>query len=415
MSYELFIAKRYLRSKRKTGFISLITYISIIGVMIGVAALVIVLSVANGFESEVRSRIIGFDAHVRVRTFHDRGIESEVLPDMLKKLDDMAHVTGVAPCIFEKGLIVSAKSKQGVFIKGIDPEREPKVTTLIDNIVYGSLNLDTLHVEKGKAYPGIIIGRWLGDRLAVNLGDRVQVLTAAGVETGGMGSMPRFRTFRVAGFFETGLYEYDDNYAFVSIAEAQRLAERRGNVSWIQLKLTDMTLAEDVARVIEKQFGYPYTTDTWFEMHQNLFAWMELEKKFFFLILSLIIMVAAFNIVSTLIMVVLEKRKDIGVLKSMGAHSRHIMNIFVYEGLVAGSIGTVLGLILGYAVCFLQLKTKFIALPGDVYIINAIPIEFHWLDGVAITVASLLISYVATLYPSYKASKLDPVEAIRYE
>ncbi|KAA3618799.1 MAG: lipoprotein-releasing ABC transporter permease subunit [Calditrichaeota bacterium] len=415
MGYEFYIAKRYLRSKRKTGFISLITYISIIGVMIGVAALVIVLSVANGFESEVRTRIIGFDAHVRVRTFHDRGIENDALPEMLATLDKMANVVGVAPAVFDKGLIQSAKSKQGVFIKGIDPKREPQVTTLIDNIVEGSLNLDTLHVESGKAYPGIVIGRWLADRLAVNLGDRVQVLTAAGVESGGFGGMPRFRTFRMAGSFETGLYEYDDNYAFISIKEAQRLSQRRGSISWIQLKLTDMALAEDVARSAEERFGYPYTTDTWFEMHQNLFAWMELEKKFFFLILSLIIMVAAFNIVSTLIMVVLEKRKDIGVLKSMGAHSRQIMNIFVYEGLVAGSIGTGLGLILGYAVCYLQLKTKFIALPGDVYIINAIPIEFNWLDGVAITLASIIISYVATLYPSYKASKLDPVEAIRYE
>ena len=415
MSYEFFIAKRYLRSKRKTGFISLITYISIIGVTIGVAALVIVLSVANGFESEVRSRIIGFDAHVRVRTFHDRGIENKALPEMLRSLDKTPNVVGVAPCVFEKGLIVSARAKQGVFIKGVDPARERTVTTLLDSLADGSLNLDTVYVDKGKAYPGIIIGRWLADRLEINIGDRVQVLTAAGVETGGMGGMPRFRTFRYAGAFETGLYEYDDNYAFVAIREAQRLAERRGSVSWIQLKLTDMTLAEEVAKDVEQQFGYPYTTDTWFEMHQNLFAWMALEKKFFFLILSLIIMVAAFNIVSTLIMVVLEKRKDIGVLKSMGAQSRQIMNIFIYEGLVAGGIGTVFGLILGYAICLIQLETKFIALPGDVYIINAIPIEFNWIDGVAITLASLLISYLATLYPSYKASKLDPVEAIRYE
>ena len=415
MGYEFFIAKRYLRSKRKTGFISLITYISIIGVMIGVAALVIVLSVANGFESEVRTRIIGFDAHVKVRTFYDNGIETKVLPEMLSTLEKEKHVVGVAPCVFEKGLIVSAKSKQGVFIKGIDPERESQVTTLIDNINYGSLKLDSVHVDKGRPYPGIVIGRWLADRLAVSLGDRVQVLTASGIETGSLGSMPRFRTYRVAGYFETGLYEYDDNYAFVSIQEAQRLADARDKISWIQLKLDDMDNADIVADAVQQRYGYPYTTDTWFEMHKNLFAWMELEKKFFFLILSLIIMVAAFNIVSTLIMVVLEKRKDIGVLKSMGAVAKHIMNIFIYEGLVAGSIGTVLGLILGYTISYIQLKTKFISLPGDVYIINAIPIEFHWIDGIAITVAAILICYAATLYPSYKAAKLDPVDAIRYE
>lgn len=415
MSFEFFIAKRYLYSKRKTGFISLITVISTIGVMIGVAALIISLSVANGFEDEVRSRIIGFDAHVKVRTWHDRGMKEQMAEKVIAMVDSLPHVIGSAPYIFEKAMIISKGRKEGVLIKAIDPAREPKVTDLVNNIIFGSLNLGKIEVEGERPYPGIVLGRWLADRLLVNIGDRVHILSAAGLDISPLAGAPRLRTFRVAGYFETGLYEYDDNYAFISIREGQRLVETPGMVTGVQIKLDDMDRADTVAKYINERLGYPYSTITWFTLNKNLFAWMQIEKWAAFLVLCLIIMVAAFNIVSTLIMVVLEKRKDIGILKSMGAFSASIMKIFVLEGLFAGIIGTVLGLILGYGFCFAQIKYEFLALPGEVYIINALPVKLEWVDFFSIAAAAVFLSFIATVYPAYKASKLDPIEAIRYE
>jgi lipoprotein-releasing system permease protein len=413
MSYEFFIAKRYLRSKRQVKFISLITYISIIGVTIGTAALIIVLSVMNGFESEVRSRIIGFDAHLKLRTYHDRGVEN--YPEVLDKIRDIPHIVGVAPYITEKAMIVSRERKEGAIIKVIDPKQEPRVTDLVNNVEYGSLNLGLIEKEGERSYPGIVLGYSLADRLVVGLGDRVQVFSAAGIDVGGLGAMPRAMTFRVAGYFKVGLYEYDDNYAFIGIPEGQRLFELGNKVAGLQLKLSDMNLADDVAQAIEERLGYPYTTVTWFDLNKNLFSWMQFEKWIAFIVLSLIILVAAFNIVSTLIMVVLEKTKEIGILKSMGATNESVMRIFVYQGAVAGVIGAVLGLIIGYCLCWAQIKFKFFSLPPDVYIISALPILMRPWDFVFIAGAALLLSFTATIYPAYRAARLDPVQAIRYE
>jgi lipoprotein-releasing system permease protein len=413
MSYELFVARRYLRSKRQVKFISLITYISIAGVMIGTAALIIVLSVMNGFESEVRSRIIGFDAHVKVRAFHDRGIDN--YPEVLDKIKDIPHIIAAAPYITEKAMIVSRERKEGVIIKAIDPKLERQVTDLVNTVEYGTLNLGLIEKEGERAYPGILLGYSLADRLVVGLGDKVQLLSAAGLDIGGFGSMPRAMTFRVAGYFKIGLYEYDDNFAFIGIPEGQRLFEMGNKVSGIQFKLSDMNLAGDIAQKIDERLGYPYTTVTWFELNKNLFSWMQFEKWIAFIILSLIILVAAFNIVSTLIMVVLEKTKEIGILKSMGATNESVMRIFVYQGIVAGVIGAALGLIVGYSLCWAQIKFQFFSLPPDVYIISALPILMKPLDFVFIAAAALSLSLVATLYPAYRAAKLDPVQAIRYE
>lgn len=411
MSYEFFIAKRYLRSKRQVKFISLITYISIVGVTIGTAALIIVLSVMNGFESEVRSRIVGFDAHVKLRTFHDRGVEN--YPELLDKIRDIPHIVGVAPYIIDKAMIVSRDRKEGAAIKAIDPKLEPRVTDLVNNVEYGSLNLGLIEKEGERAYPGILLGYSLADRLVVGLGDKVQLLSAAGFS--GLGTMPRALTFRVAGFFKIGLYEYDDNFAFIGIPEGQRLFEMGNKVSGLQFKLTDLNLAEEVAQMIDERLGYPYTTITWFDTNKTLFSWMQYEKWIAFIVLSLIILVAAFNIISTLIMVVLEKTKEIGILKSMGATSESVMQIFVYQGMVAGVIGAVLGLVIGYFLCWAQIEFKFFSLPPDVYIISALPILMRPLDFVFIAVAALFLSLGATLYPAYRAAKLDPVQAIRYE
>lgn len=412
MGFEFFIAGRYLRSKRKTGFISLITYISTIGVMIGVAALIIALSIANGFENEVRSRIIGFDAHLKLRTFHDQGLTD--YPMLMTQVDSLPHVVASAPYLFEKGMIVSKSHKEGILIKAIDPQKESGVTSLVNNITYGTLNLGMIAVENGRDYPGIVLGYSLADRLNVGLGERVQILTASGLDFSAMG-VPKFRTYRVAGYFETGLYDYDDNFGFISIEQGQKLFDMPDRVTGIEIKLDDLYNADLVAQMLRDKLGYPYRPVTWFETNKSLFSWMQIEKWAIFAILCLIVMVAAFNIVSTLIMVVMEKRKDIGILKSMGAFSASVMKIFVFEGLVSGIVGTLLGLILGYAACWAQLEYKLISLPSDVYIINSLPIKLEWIDFFAIAAAAILLSFSATIYPAFKASKLDPIEAIRYE
>ncbi|MBN2355714.1 lipoprotein-releasing ABC transporter permease subunit [candidate division KSB1 bacterium] len=411
MSYELFIALRYLKSKRKTGFISLITYISVAGVVIGVAALIIVLSVMNGFEKEVRSRFIGVDAHVHVRTFHDRGVENvQNLADQLKNLP---HVQAWSPYIFNKGLIRSRESTTGVLVRGIDPVSAVEVTDIGKNINFGELDVGPVPVEGEATMPGIILGFNLADKLIVTLGDKVTIASFSGVTQ--FGQMPMMMQFRVTGYFETGLYEIDDNFAYISIESAQKLFRMGDKVSGLELRLDNYENAATVADLITSRVGYPYRAITWQDMNPNLFAWMKIEKWAAFVILSLIIMVAAFNIVSTLIMVTMEKTKEIGILKSMGATGSSIRLIFTFEGLFVGIVGTLLGNVIGFALCWAQQTYKWFALPSDVYIISWLPVLMKWSDFAMISAAALLITFVASVYPAAHAAKLDPVEALRYE
>ncbi|MEK7729407.1 MAG: lipoprotein-releasing ABC transporter permease subunit [candidate division KSB1 bacterium] len=415
MSYELFVARRYLRSKRQVKFISLITYISIAGVAIGTAALVIVLSVMNGFETEVRSRIIGFDAHAKIKTYHDQGVED--FAQITERIKNVPHVVASGPYIHDRALILASGQdrKQGIVVKAIDPATEARVTDLINNVNYGALNLGMVEKEGERAYPGILLGYSLADRLVVGLGDKIVLLSAAGLRVGDFGSMPNAMNFRVAGYFETGIYDYDSNVAFIGIPQAQKLFEMGNKVSGIQLKLEDMDQAAQVAEVIKNELKYPYYVETWFDVNKNLFSWMQFEKWIAFIILSLIIVVAAFNIVSTLIMVVLEKTREIGILKSMGATNASVMKIFMLQGLVAGLIGTAIGLTLGFALCWAQREFEFFSLPADVYIISALPILINPLDFIGVALAAIFLSFIATVYPAYRASKLEPVRAIRYE
>jgi lipoprotein-releasing system permease protein len=409
MSYEYFIAKRYLRAKRQTGFISLITYISIGGVTIGVAALIIVLSVMNGFESEVRNRIIGADAHIRVETFHNEGVED--WENMRGRIEEVPHVVGVSPYITDKGMIRCGQEIEGVLVRGIDPATIGEVSDLPDNIVYGSLDLEA--PADGSKLPGIVLGKYLADRLLAIKGDTVLVFSAAGFTS--TLSQPLVKVFRVAGIFETGLFEFDDTIAYISISSAQKLFRTGDKVHGVEIKLDDMWAAQDVKNVLEATLGYPYYLRTWIEMRRNLFSWMKVEKWVWFILLSLIIMVAAFNVISTLIMVVLEKKKEIGILKSMGATAKGISKIFTIQGLIVGVIGAVLGTILGWVICYIQIKYKVFGLPADIYFLDWLPVRMQWFDFVAIDVVAVLLSYLAAVYPARKAAKLDPVEAIRYE
>ncbi len=413
MSYELFIANRYLRSKRRTGFISLINYISILGVMIGVAALIVVLSIMNGFESEVRSRIIGFGAHIELRKYHYESLEDH--ENLRERIRHLPHIIGVSPYVNEKGLIISKNKKSGVVIKGVDPQTVGEVSDIEEDVVFGAFNIGEIEGANGqRTLPGIVLGRYLADKLTVGLGDRVQILSPSGISPI-MSKIPNLKTFEVAGYFETGIFEFDDVFAYISLREAQKLFDMKDAVTGLEIKLDDLDQAEAVSKRIEQLLGYPYATITWFDMNKNLFSWMKIEKWAAFIILSLIIMVAAFNIVSTLIMIVLEKTKEIGILKSMGASSASIMKIFMFEGLIGGVVGTALGCAIGFALCWAQEKYQFFSLPPDVYIISALPILMKQSDFIMIAAAAIALCFLATVYPARRAARLDPVEAIRYE
>ncbi|NQT34647.1 ABC transporter permease [bacterium] len=431
MGYELYIANRYLRSKRRTAFISLITYISAGGIMIGVAALVIVMSVMNGFETEVRDRIIGQDAHLKVTKFHEQPMDEWTAIEA--QLRELPHVTGTSPYINGKGMLRHGRSIEGAIIKGIDENTIGQVGELPEKIIAGSMSLravypiqiqtidipdektslETKPVAEGKPIPGIIIGKQLSFRLGVAIGDCVIAVSPSGMT--GLLSSPRLYRFIVSGIFETGIYEYDDAFSFISIESAQDLFEMGDAVTGIEMKLDKMENADKLRVLIEDELGYPYYPRTWYEMHRTLFHWMRLEKWLYMILLSLIILVAAFNIVSSQIMMVLEKRREIGILKALGATREGIMRIFLYEGLIVGVIGTLFGLIIGLGLCWAQQTYKFITLPGDVYLLNYFPVKMQLSDFIIISIVSLMLTLLATVYPAKRAGTLDPVEAIRYE
>ncbi len=410
MSFEYFIAKRYLGAKRKTGFISIITYVSIAGITIGVTVLILVLSVMNGFESEVRSRLIGADAHLKIRKYFTETIAQ---PDsIIKIIKENKHVVGASPAISEQSMIKSQSTQRPTIVKAIDINTADDVTEISNKIVSGELDFSEKIIGDRKL-TGIVLGRHLADAiLALNIGDVVSLWSMP--KEGGIFAQPIIKQFYVAGLVEFGYYEYDKILSYISIKDAQELYGMQG-VSWIDIKLDNYEQANAVGKELSVALGYPYTSETWFDRNKSLFSWMEIEKILSFLLLSMIIMVAAFNIVSSLVMVVMDKTREIGILKSMGATAKSIRRIFMFEGMLVGVIGTVLGNVIAYSIIFLQVKFNLIPLPPDVYLINSFPVELEWIDFIAITTMALSLSFFSSVYPANKASKLIPVEAIRYE
>ncbi len=432
LPYELYIAVRYLKSKHRKKIISLNTVISIGGVGIGVAALIATLAVMTGFKEDLRDKILGTTSHI-VITDQTRG-HIEDYGALLESIGTIPHIVASTPFIFKQVLLSAPSNAFGVVLRGINPEKEGTVTKLAENIVEGDLTFlsnpppasktgETLNEQKRtqKHLPGIVIGKELANRLGVFWGDEIHVVSPVGKEgtsvtqsLGGPGGFtPKIRKFRIVGLFDSGMYEYDSSLAYISISEAQEFFNLSDVVTGIEVKVDDIFLADTVSLEIEEKLGFPYQARDWKELNRNLFSALELEKDMMFVILVLIILVASFNIVGTLTMTVSEKTREISILRAMGATRKSITRIFIYEGLIIGSIGVVVGLPLGLGISFL-LQT-FYELPGDVYYISHLPVQLHLLDVMLVTGSAFFITLLATLYPSWQAAKLAPVEGLRYE
>jgi lipoprotein-releasing system permease protein len=416
MRYEWFIGLRYLKAKRKQTFISIITFISIAGVTLGVLALIIVLAVMSGFEKTLKEKILGTQPHLVLLKANQEGMDH--YEEVLKEAEKVKGVVSAAPFIFNQVMLSSESNVSGVVIKGIDPDRVGKVTELAHNMKAG--RLQDLKGESDS--PGIILGVELAKHLGVSLNDAIQVVSPLGTMTP-MGMMPKMKRFRVVGIFYSGMYEYDNTMAYLSLESAQTFFGMGDRVTGIEIKTNDIYKVKEIGKEIRQKLGFPFWTKDWMEMNRNLFSALKLEKIAMFIILVLIVLVAAFNIISTLIMVVMEKHKDIAILKSMGAPSRGILKIFVIEGGVIGVVGTALGTILGLGAAFNLEKITglvenlfgFKILRPDVYYIDKLPSYVDPFTVGLIVVTSILITLFATLYPAWRASKLDPAEALRYE
>jgi lipoprotein-releasing system permease protein len=405
LPFELHIALRYLLARRKQALISIISLISTLGVTVGVMALVIALALMTGLQDELRDRILGSTAHVYV--WKGDGItdyRAEVA-----RLRTFAHVTGAAPAILGKALVTSPKGQAFITIKGIDPSLEASVTDLGRSMRQGSVAALTRPAD---SRPGILLGEDLVKSLGVRVGDHVQVLTPD-LTLSPMGMLPRTRTLDVVGVFSLGLFEFDSAYGFVTLPVAERLTGR-DKPELIELRVDDIYRAPAVARTIMDQSAGTYLTEDWTQLNRSLFGALWLEKMAISITIGLIVMVAALNIVASLILLVMEKNRDIAILKTMGAASRSIMLVFMLQGMIIGLVGTGLGAAAGWAVSTVLDRYKLIHVPIDVYQVSYVPFVVLPLDFIMVVVSAIVICFVATLYPSRQASKLDPAEALRY-
>jgi lipoprotein-releasing system permease protein len=402
---ELFIALRYLQSKRKTAFISTITYISFLGITLGVAVLVIVMSVMNGFESEVRTRFISNDSHIRIRSFNDRPFSYD--DDLKNMLLSDSLITGHSPFIESYGMI-KGDYTEGSLVRGIDKNTIGSISLLKDQIISGKLDFDST----GTGFPGIILGKGMADKTASIIGSELFIISPAISSTL---SQPPVMRFEVTGIFETGLAEIDGSLSYISIEAAQKLFKMPDRINGVYGNLSSINHTDRVKKTLNNELEYPKNAISWKDMHKNLYAWMEIEKMMMGTILSLIIIIAAFNILSSLIMIVMEKKQEVGILMAMGSSRSMIMRIFMIQGMIIGVIGTILGLILGTLVCVLQLKYQIVSLPGDIYFINAMPIRMENTDFLIIGIVSLVLTFLSTIYPSMQASRMLPAQIIRDE
>jgi lipoprotein-releasing system permease protein len=423
VKFELFVAARYLRAKRRQAVISVITVISIIGVAAGVASLIIALSINAGFQRDIQNQLLGSTAHVRMeKVKNDEGIRD--WRELISRLEKQPHVVAAAPALYDQVLASRGSRASGMELKGVVPEYENRVSELLKSVKLGSAApLDPAAPAScpeasencpPAALPPIVLGKDLAETIGATVGSVILVTSPQG-ELTPFGLVPKYERFKVAGIFRSGFYNYDSTWGFIRLADAQKLYGLGDVISVVEFKVDDLYKAEQVADELQQAAGPGYLTTNWMEQNRALFRALRLERAVTFLTIGLIVFVAALNILISLIMMVMEKTKDIAVLLSLGARRRQVRAIFVFQGVLIGVIGTVAGLIVGYSIAVAGAKYHFIGLSAEVYSIDYLPFAPRFLDGVEVALAALLISLVATLYPSWSAARVLPAEALRYE
>ena len=428
MNYEIFVSIRHLSARKSQKFISLNSWISMAGVGLGVMALIVVIAVMSGFSNDLRDKILGTNSHVVVSNINQTTVEN--YSSILEKVVSIAGVTAAAPFIINQVMLINGDRVSGVVVRGLDPEKEGAVSDLEKNMIVGSIldlkanrpSLKDRKLEEKKNRTGIILGKELSRKMGVVVGDVVSMVSPVSRVTP-VGLIPRMKLFKVVGVFESGMYEYDANLSFVLLKSAQKFFSMKDAVSGIEVRVVDIEQAGNIATAIQKKLGFPYHARDWMSMNKNLFSALKLEKVVMFIILILIIFVAAFNIISTLFMLVMEKAKEIAILKSMGASRKSIVKIYSYQGLIIGLVGTFLGCAAGFIIVpnlneivgFIESVFGIVAFPSDIYYLDRLPSKIQYMDSLLIIIFSIAICLVASLYPAWRASKLDPVDGLRYE
>jgi lipoprotein-releasing system permease protein len=405
MNYELFIATRYLKARRKQAFISVITFISMLGITIGVMALVIALALITGFQKDVQDKILGATSHIIVSDISGEGLAD--YRSLMDKIKTVKGVEVVSPVVYEMVLISGPYRSRGVMLKGIDFDLDKRHSPWLAKLEQGRLPTPAPRDE-------ILLGRRLAFDIGANTGDVVDVLTAS-TRLSPVGPVPRTKKFVVSGIFSTGLYEFDSSTALISLATAQKLFRMEGRISQLQIMISDIFQAGKVADELTRILPPSALVTTWMELNRSLFSALKLEKNIMFLTISLIVFVAALNIVATLILMVMEKTRDIGILMAIGASAKSIQKVFFYQGAMIGVIGTAAGVGLGLLCCWLANTFELIKVPVDIYQISFVPFHIKIFDLAMIIGVSLVISLLSTLFPSHRASKVDPVIALKYE
>jgi len=410
MSFEYFIGRRYLRARRKQAFISLITILSTAGIAVGVMALIVVIAVMSGFESDLKSRILGGQSHIVLMRHGGPFAEYQKILKEVEKIDGVESAT---PVIYTQVMLRASSRVSGAVLRGIDPESAGRVIKTLDKISFHNPKTG-MGESTDNNTPGIVLGKELANNLGVGKGDTIYLISPRGTISP-IGHLPATKRFKLTGFFQSGMYDYDGSFAYINIDQAQKILRMGNSVSGIEIRVSNMYKAREIVQNIVSDLGFPFWARDWMQMNQNLFTALKLEKTVMFIILTLIVLVAAFNIASTLIMMVMEKTRDIAILKAMGATDKSIKKIFVFKGMVIGTVGTILGVIFGFVLCTILKHYKIAELAGDIYYFTTkLPVRLEFVDVFIIVTAALVICFFATLYPARQASKLDPVEAIRY-
>ena len=412
MRFVPFVGLRFLKPRRGKLFLSIITLVAISGITVGVAVLTIVISVLTGFQEDIRDKILGAYSHILVLSFDPTFANYRAVEEKVKA---QKGVVAVSPFVYSEAMLTTPDSVSGVILRGVDPKTVGKVTSLADSMVEGSLDAlkPPTEMEAGEL-PAIIIGKELAFIVHAFVGDEVRIVLPFGEETPA-GMVPKVWRFRVAGIFDSGMYEFDAKFVFIHLAWAQRMFGLGDAVTGLEVKVDDVMRAREVARALQKELGYPYRVRDWMEMNRNLFSALKLEKLVVFIVLTLIIFVAALNIFSVLYMVVQDKKRSIAILRAMGASARDVLRIFMIQGLIIGLVGAVLGFVLGFGGVWIQHEYGVVKHDPQVYNIEHVPVKIMPLDVFFITVAAIGLSLVATYFPARLAARTDPVEVLRYE